>query len=142
MNGGASADSAVATRAAEYFGLSGKTAVVTGANRGIGRIIAREMARMGAQVVIAARNAEAGQAVADEILSAGGSAACLPLDLEDGAAVAELMRRAGDVFRGRLDILVNNAGVFPSTDILEMTAEQWDEVQRVNLRGPFVCLRE
>ena len=128
-------------RVVELFGLAGRTAVITGANRGIGRVIAREMAQVGANVVIGARDLAAGGAVVGEIRDAGGSAVCLPLDLADEAQIAALMTGARDAF-GSLDVLVNNAGVFPATSFLETTAQQWDEIHRVNLRGVFLCIRE
>jgi NAD(P)-dependent dehydrogenase (short-subunit alcohol dehydrogenase family) len=129
------------SRAQQWLDLSGQTAVVTGANRGLGRVMALELAQLGAGVVIAARDAKGGQAVAREIEAAGGKAIRLPFDPDDEAGITALMTGAVEAF-GRLDILVNNAGISPMTRLLDTTAEQWDEIHRINLRGAFLCLRE
>lgn len=121
--------------------LAGKVAVVTGASRGIGAAIARELARRGAAVTVVSRTAETLQPVAQIIQDEGGT--CLPLaaDVRDTAQVRKLVDSTYGEF-GRVEILVNNAGLYPVTPFLDLTDEEWDEVVATNLRGPFVCSRE
>jgi NAD(P)-dependent dehydrogenase (short-subunit alcohol dehydrogenase family) len=125
----------------ELFGLDGQAAVVTGAGRGIGRAIALSLARAGAQVAVAARDPTAARPVVQEIERAGGHAVALAFDLGDEVSISKLMADAHAALGG-LDILVNNAGIFPATSFLDTSAEQWDEIHRINLRGAFLCLRE
>ena len=125
----------------ELFGLTGKVAVVTGAGSGIGHGIARYLAGAGADVVIADLSPEAGARVADELNALRpASALALRTDVSDEASVAATMRASIERF-GRVDILVNDAGIFPTTPIAEMTLQDWERVQAVNLRGTFLCLR-
>jgi NAD(P)-dependent dehydrogenase (short-subunit alcohol dehydrogenase family) len=123
------------------FGLEGKTAVVTGASAGIGREMARLLAEAGATVAVAARNEAAAHGVAAAIESAGGRAFGQRLDVDDEASVIAAMAQAGERL-GRIDILVNNAGIFPAGAILSTSGADWDAIQRTNLRGTFLCLRE
>lgn len=125
----------------DLFGLAGKVVVVTGANRGIGRGIALAMASLGATVVAAARNAEAGARLVDEINSSGGRASFMVLELQDEQSVVDAFAALHGQL-GAIDILVNNAGIFPATPLLEATGDEWDEMFRINTRGPFLCLRE
>jgi NAD(P)-dependent dehydrogenase (short-subunit alcohol dehydrogenase family) len=127
--------------AEELLGLSGQCAVVTGANRGIGRAIALQLGRLGASVVVASKDAPSGHAVAKEIEAAGGKAIHQFLELEDEASIRDLMRAALS-WAGKLDILVNNAGIFPASKLLETTAETLETMHRVNVVGAFLCLRE
>lgn len=117
--------------------LSGRTALVTGAGRNIGRAIALRLAGAGAEVACCWRqDAAAAEAVAAQIRAAGGRADSVPLDLAD----VDSIRRAADTVlarAGRLDILVNNAAVRPRRKVGDVTVHEWDLVHRVNLRGPF-----
>ena len=115
--------------------LSDRVALVTGASRGIGRAIARQLSAQGARVVAAARGDHAGP-VADEISQAGGKAEAIALDVtEDGAAEAAL---AGVLERhGRIDILVNNAGIARDQLILRLKREDWNAVLTTNLTAAF-----
>lgn len=117
--------------------LSGRTALVTGAGRNIGRAIALGLADAGAEVACCWReDAAAAEAVVAQIRAAGGRAEPLRLDLAD---VASIRQAAGTVLdrAGHLDIVVNNAAVRPRRRVDEVTVEEWDLVHRVNLRGPF-----
>jgi 3-oxoacyl-[acyl-carrier protein] reductase len=115
------------------FDLSGKTALVTGGSRGIGRAIARALAAHGAQVAINyATNAAAAQEAAKEI----DGAVLIPGDVADPATAAQLIEKTVEAF-GRVDILVNNAGVTRDDLILRMSAEEWDQVIDTNLKGTF-----
>lgn len=117
--------------------LEGKTALVTGGSRGIGRAIALELARKGADVAINyARNAEAATQVVAEIESLGRRAVALPADVGDYDQAAALVEATVTTL-GRLDILVNNAGIVRDTLLLRMQEADWDEVLRVNLKGAF-----
>lgn len=111
--------------------LDGKTAIVTGASRGIGRAIALRLAGDGARVVLAARDAAALAAAADEI---GEGAAVAPLDLRAPTAQAELVRIAMERF-GRVDIVVNNAGATKRGDFLSLTDEDWADGYALKLHG-------
>lgn len=117
--------------------LEGKTALVTGGSRGIGRAIALELARQGADVAINyARNAEAATQVVAEIEALGRRAVALPADVGDYDQAAALVEATVTTL-GRLDILVNNAGIVRDTLLLRMQEADWDEVLRVNLKGAF-----
>jgi 3-oxoacyl-[acyl-carrier protein] reductase len=115
--------------------LSDRVALVTGASRGIGRAIARQLASHGAHVVAAARGENA-RAVADEIGGSGGRAEAIMLDVTDQAAAEAAL--AGVVERhGRIDILVNNAGIARDQLMLRLKREDWDAVLATNLTGAF-----
>jgi NAD(P)-dependent dehydrogenase (short-subunit alcohol dehydrogenase family) len=128
--------------------LSGQVAVVTGASRGIGRAIAVEFARAGADVVVSARSSESKpsklpgtiEETAREVEAAGRRAIAVPTDVTDEAQVQAMARRTLDEF-GRVDILVNNAGVAAHGTFLEMPLRRWDLVMNVNLRGALLCTK-
>jgi 3-oxoacyl-[acyl-carrier protein] reductase len=115
--------------------LSGRVALVTGASRGIGRGIARQLAAQGAMVVSAARGDNA-RAVADEIGSSGGRAEAIALDVTAPGAPEDAVK--GVIERhGRLDILVNNAGIAKDQLMLRMKRDDWDAVLATNLTAAF-----
>jgi 3-oxoacyl-[acyl-carrier protein] reductase len=115
--------------------LSGRIALVTGASRGIGAAIARQLARQGAHVLAAARGEHA-KAVADEIAAAGGRAESIALDVTD-AGVAEAVVNDAVERHGRLDVLVSNAGIARDQLMLRMKREDWDAVLATNLTAAF-----
>ena len=121
--------------------LSGKTALVTGAGRGIGRAIAVALGTQGAKVVLAARNGGQLENTAIAVRQAGGEAEAVPVDLRDESAikhlVAETHKRCG-----RLDILVNNEGVTFAGRLEETGTADWDRCMTVNSRGAFILCRE
>jgi 3-oxoacyl-[acyl-carrier protein] reductase len=104
--------------------LTGKTAVVTGASRGIGRAIAIRLAKEGAQLILSARDREALKGAVREIHQAGGQAACLPLDLRISDAPQRLAEFALQTFE-RIDIVVNNAGATKRGEFDHLTEEDW-----------------
>jgi 2-deoxy-D-gluconate 3-dehydrogenase len=120
------------------FDLSGRVAVVTGGNRGIGRAMALGLARAGASVAVLARNAEHNQLVLTELKTIGKPALVLPLDVTDRAALAAVVAEVERTLGG-IDILVNNAGIATRTGgVLNETAEVWDETIETHLNATFL----
>jgi 3-oxoacyl-[acyl-carrier protein] reductase len=121
--------------------LQGKIAIVTGASRGIGVAIARELAAQGATVVVnhrdSALQAEGGVA---EIAAAGGQALAIQADVSSAADAQRLVKETVDRF-GRLDILVNNAGTTRDMLLLMMSEDDWDTVIRTNLKSAYNCCK-
>lgn len=125
----------------KIFSLAGKTALVTGASRGLGEAIALALAEAGARVILAARDREKLDAVAKRIRDAGGEAAVEVLDLADAV---DIEKNVAGLFsrQDRIDILVSNAGLMPRADLAKQTLADWDAAQQVNLRSTFVLCRE
>lgn len=122
----------------QLFDLSGKVAVVTGGNGGIGLGMARGMAQAGATIVVAGRDAAKNTSAVGEIVSAGGKASAIPVDVlqEDScrALIGETMK-----VHGRLDILVNNAGMSIRKQPEDYTLAEWHTVLDSNLTSAFLC---
>ena len=122
--------------------LHGKSAMVTGGARRIGRQIALSLAQAGADVTITCRNssAEAAQ-TAQAIRDLGRRAQAVQCDVRSEASVRAAVEAAA-AFHGRIDLLINNAAVFDSAPLDRITLEQWDAVFETNARGPFLVARE
>ncbi|HUU65282.1 MAG TPA: glucose 1-dehydrogenase [Dehalococcoidales bacterium] len=120
------------------FDLSGKVAIVTGGNQGIGFGIAKGLASVGATVVIANRRATEGQNAAESLKKEGLNAVAIPTDVSRMSSVASLVSKVVSDF-GRIDILVNNAAVIVRKPIEDFTEEEWDQIMNTNLRGLFLC---
>lgn len=120
--------------------LSDKTAIVTGARRGIGRAIALALAKEGANVVVSDISQEDCQKVVDEIEKLGMKGLALKCDVSSRDDVENMVKRTVAEF-GRVDILVNNAGILTFKPFLELTDEDWDKTLNVNLKGQFLCAR-
>lgn len=121
--------------------LQGKTAIVTGGSRGIGRAIALRLAQEGARVaVVYAGNEQAANETCAQIAQAGGEAAAYRCDVADYAGTEQVVK---DVLRdfGKIDILVNNAGIVRDALILSMTEQDFEQVVRTNLQGAFHMIK-
>lgn len=116
-------------------------ALITGANRGLGREIAAQLAASGMHVLIGSRDAEAGEAAARQLIGAGHSAASVQLDVTDPDGVGRAAGRIGEE-HGRLDVLVNNAGVIVETSARELTAPRIRSVFEANLFGVVTVIHE
>jgi len=126
-----------------YFGLEGKTALVTGAARGIGRAVAEALAGCGATVVVSDLNGQACEEVAASIRESGGSAFGIAMDIGDEAAIKSGFAKAEELLGGKLDIIVNNAGIMCVVPIFDETRmDMWDKAYQINVRGTFICARE
>jgi glucose 1-dehydrogenase len=122
--------------------LKGQSALVTGANSGIGQAIAMEMAKEGALVVINyISNEDAVQSMIEEIRSFGGTAIAIKADVSQEDQVKAMFTQMIKSF-GTIDILVNNAGIQQDSSFIDMSLQEWQLVLNVNLTGQFLCARE
>ncbi len=118
--------------------LEGKTALVTGGTRGIGRAISLELARSGANVAVASRTQKDLKLIQEEIEGIGALSYAAPCDI---SSLAEIQKMVEDVYawQGRIDLLVNCAGINLPLPALEVTEEIWDKTLDINLKGVFFC---
>jgi 3-oxoacyl-[acyl-carrier protein] reductase len=121
--------------------LIGKTALVTGASRGIGRAIAERLGQMGARVSLCARDAKTLHATVAALEQDSIQAMGIPADVTSSHEVATLFAETRKTF-GAIDILVNNAGIGVFSPIQELAEEDWDRVMDINLKGVFLCSKE
>lgn len=121
--------------------LENQVAVITGANQGIGKGIARALAKEGCRLAICARNAEKLAATANELRVDGAEVLAVPADVSKEADVVAFFDAITKQF-GRIDILVNNAGAFDGGRIDELTMDAWNNVIGACLTGTFLCSRE
>src|SRR5690242_2991039 len=122
------------------FKLTGKVAIVTGGNGGLGLGMARGLAKAGARVVIAARNQEKSNSAITELRTFGANPLALAVDVTDERSVETMITETVERC-GRLDILINNAGTNIRKPPQELSLEEWREVLDVNLTGTFLCSR-
>ena len=122
------------------FDLSGKVAVVTGGNGGIGLGMALGLARAGARVVVAARDARKSEEAVAALRAAGSDALALSADVTDEAAVGKLFDDAA-ARCGRIDILVNNAGINIRKPVDQLSLDEWNQVMNTNATSAFLCSR-
>jgi NAD(P)-dependent dehydrogenase (short-subunit alcohol dehydrogenase family) len=120
--------------------VEGKVIVVTGGAQGIGFACARILAEEGASVVVSDVKQAEGEAAVARIEADGGKARFIRADVASESDCVKLMDQAVN-FYGRLDGLLNNAGWYPRATLEETTADFWDQIQNVNLRGPFYCCK-
>jgi len=122
---------------------NGKTALVTGASRGIGRAAALALAKVGAQVLVHyGRNAAEARSVVDQIRAAGGRAEAVEADLSDPQGARKLAAKVREIVGDRLDILVANAGISKAATIEETTVEDFDALYAVNVRAPYFLVQQ
>jgi 3-oxoacyl-[acyl-carrier protein] reductase len=127
----------------ERFNLEGRTAVITGGGKGIGKVYAQEFAKAGARVVAADIDEAAAKSVAEALSAQGLAALGIGTDIASEQATQAMAKAALDRF-GTIDILVNNASLMstlPRRSWLEIPIEEWDRVMAVNLRGMFLSCR-
>jgi citronellol/citronellal dehydrogenase len=129
----------------KIFGLKGKTVIVTGSSRGIGRAIALRCAKEGANVVIASKTAQPHEklegtihSVAREVEAAGGKALPIQIDVRQDADVTKMIETTVGMFGG-VDILVNNAAAINLATVEQMELKRFDLINQVNYRGNFLC---
>lgn len=120
--------------------LSGKTAIITGASRGIGKTIAIALGREKMRLALLARSADKLQEVVDEVHAVGGESIAVPCDLMDPDAVATSLQRIFQYFNS-LDVLISNAGVFLEKPITEIELSDWDRVLKSNLTATFLLCK-
>lgn len=121
--------------------LNGKVAVVTGAGSGMGRSIAERFARDGAKVAVWDINGDGAAETAKIISEAGDSAIAIEVDCADEAGINAAADQTRKAF-GPISILVNNAGIGPHVTYFDIDTALWDEMIRINLAGPHLCIRE
>ena len=120
-----------------FTSIAGRSVIVTGGSKGIGKGIARVFSRAGAKVLIAARNRAEAERAAKEM---DGEVSAIKADVTDLASMQELAKTASER-HGGIDVLCSNAGVFPSAKLEDMSAAQWDEVLDTNLKGTFLAIK-
>ncbi|CCV16547.1 SDR family oxidoreductase [Mesorhizobium sp. STM 4661] len=128
---------------ARDFSVADRVVLITGGGQGIGRELARQFSAAGAIAIVADLNLANAHRVRDEIVENGGKATALCVDISDAASIDDLVR-AVVAAHGRIDVLINNAAVFATLDKRQFEAiplEEWDQVIRVNVTGPFLCAR-
>lgn len=123
----------------DLLSLRGRSAIVTGGGRGIGRAIATELARAGANLLITYRaNSSLAEAAAHELRALGVGCQTVQADVRESADLVRIVKECNQVF-GSVDILVNNAGMTADNLVMRMTEESWDQVMDTNLRGTFLA---
>jgi len=123
------------------FTLEGRTAIVTGATRGIGKSIAIQLARAGVKVMVVGRNTERADAVVSQIKADSGIAFRVVGDISSDQECERIMKETVEHFGG-VDILVNCAGNLTSTKVEEITREEWDDILSTNLSGTFFMIQK
>lgn len=123
-----------------WASVVGKSVVITGATKGIGKGIARVFAQQGAKVAVIGRVLEQAEACAEEFRSNGWYAQAFYADVKNCRSLEQMAKEVNRSFGG-IDVLCANAGVFPSMTIEEMSSEQWDHVMNTNAKGTFFSLQ-
>lgn len=124
-----------------YSSVNGKTVIVTGGSKGIGKGIAATFAKQGSNVVVVARELKTAEACAAELAGDKGNVYAVSGDVTDRESMASVAKKVYKKF-GSIDILCSNAGIFPSASLEEMTSEDWDLVMNTNAKGTFHAVQE
>jgi len=122
----------------DAFSIAGRTGIVTGGGKGLGRTYCRELAALGANVVIAELDEGAGRAAAEEIVAAGGAARFVATDVTARASVEAMVEETVSAY-GRIDFLVNNAGKWAFAPAEDLDPGVWEDVMKLNLDATFTC---
>lgn len=125
----------------QLFDLTGRTIIVTGASKGIGKDLALTLADAGANLVIIARSKKKLEAVAKDIRAHGHNVLSIPVDLKEVDKFPNVVHHIQEYF-GEIDVLINNAGLNIPKDAEEVTADEWDQVFDINLRSVFFFSQE
>ena len=120
--------------------IKGRSTIVTGGSKGIGKGIAKVFAAQGAKVMIAARGEEDAKAAVEEIRADGGTAEYCLCDVSDWDSVQAMVAKTIETFGG-LDIMCANAGIFPQVKMIDMAPDDWDHVMATNLKSSFLCVK-
>lgn len=120
--------------------IKGRSVLITGASKGIGKGITRVFAAQGAKILITARNLKVATNVAEEITKSGGIASACSADIGNWEDAQKMASTAAKRYGG-IDILCANAGIFPAAKLEEMTPEEWDTVLDTNLKGMFLSIK-
>lgn len=128
--------------------LTGKTAIITGGSRGLGKAMAIELARAGTRVAVAARTVQPGESrlpgtiheTVQEIEKLGGKAIAVRCDITKEQHVVDLVEQVNAQW-GPVDVLINNAGIATAESFIDLPTKKWDLVMQVNLRGTFLCTK-
>lgn len=123
------------------FGLAGRTAIVTGGARGIGRGIAETLGRAGARIVVGDLDGDAATATAEALGSTGIQAVGIQVDVAEEDSVKAFFDAVRE-HSGSVDVLVNNAAIFPRAPFMDISVRDWDRMHEINVRGTFLCMRE
>lgn len=124
----------------EEFILNGKSAIVTGAGRGLGKAMAQALAEAGADVVVAARTVKEIEETSGEIVKLGRRSIAIPTDVSSSKSVEDMVHQVLSEF-GKIDILVNNSGIAINKPFIETTEEEWNKVISTNITGMFLCTK-
>ena len=117
-----------------------QVAIVTGGAMGIGKQIVKELSEKGAAIVVCDTEKELGDQVVNTLTQKGAKSLFLAADVTDEMAVHQVIEKTQTTF-GRIDILVNNAGISLGTPLEEISAEEWDLILAINLKGPFLFIK-
>lgn len=123
-----------------FTSITGRSVIVTGGSKGIGKGIAGVFAAQGARVMVVARGADDAAATVAELRAAGGTAEMFVADIADWQAVQAMAAATEQAFGG-IDILCANAGIFPQAKLVDMAPDDWDHVLATNLKSTFLCVK-
>ena len=123
------------------FELNGQVIVVTGASKGIGAGIAKELASDGATTILCSRNVKKLEALKNHIEKEGGTAHVFPLDVGSVTEIEEVFNNINNEF-GRIDVLINNAGLGNNHAAIDVKERDWDDMMNINLKGLFFCSQQ